>query len=430
MNNTPLLTIERTATHHGRGKMIFPLILIMSLFFFWGFVHNLDPVLIPHLKRAFSLTDLQTAFIDFSVFIAYFFMALPAGMLMEKYGYKPGIIFGLLLFSAGSFLFIPAAVTGSYLFFLGALFTIACGLTFLETAANPYIIKLGDPQTATQRLNFAQSFNGLAAFLAPIVGGKVILSGPTVSDLEIFKMVPSEKHAFLISEAASVKIPYAIIGSLMLVLMVLFLFSKLPTINDKKEAASRFSVLSVLRYPRVRLAVIAQFFYVGAQVCILSFFIRFAISTAQITAVQASWYAGGAGLSFMIGRFAGTFLMKFLKPHFLLIIYALLCIIFTLAAIFSNGIFPVYALIIVCFFMSIMFPTIFSLGITGLGDETKIASSLLVMSVVGGALLPLLLGYISDATGHLQYAFVVPVFCFLIVLLFGLRFQQLRILKV
>jgi MFS transporter, FHS family, L-fucose permease len=404
-----------------KGSYIFPFILITSLFFFWGFVHNLDPVLIPHLKKAFRLNDLETAFIDFSVFIAYFVMALPAGYFMRKYGYKSGIILGLSLFAIGSLLFLPAADTRQYMFFLGALFIIACGLTFLETAANPYVTVLGDPETATQRLNFSQSFNGLAAFLAPVVGGTFILSGKNYSSAQLAAMLPDEKEAYLLQEASSVKGPYGIMGIIIIIVTLAFIFTKLPDIKENKDEIEGSNIRHALRHRHLSWAIIAQFFYVGAQVCVLSFFIRFVTTSAGLTEQQATWYAGGAGLAFMLGRFAGTFFMQYIAPNRLLMLYAVASMVLTVVAIFAQGMLTVYALIGIAFFMSIMFPTIFSMGIAGLGKDTKLGSSLIVMSIVGGALLPLGLGYISDITGNIQYGYVVPFVCFLVVFIFGYK---------
>ncbi|KGO93606.1 L-fucose:H+ symporter permease [Flavobacterium subsaxonicum] len=409
-------TIKATAKKKGYH---FPLILVTSLFFFWGFIHNLDPVLIPHLKKAFRLTDLETAFVDFSVFIAYFVMALPAGYFMRKYGYKSGIIFGLILFAIGSFLFLPAADTRQYIFFLGALFIIACGLTFLETAANPYITILGKPETATQRLNFSQSFNGLAAFLAPVIGGNFILSGTNYSEVQLAAMLPSDKEAYLIEEASSVKGPYLTLGVAIILIIVFFICTKLPDIKENKEEIEGSNIKHAMRHSHLSWAIIAQFFYVGAQVSVLSFFIRFVTTSASISEQQASWYAGAAGLAFMLGRFAGTFILKFIAPNRLLMLYAFASIALTVVAIFGSGIITVYALIGIAFFMSIMFPTIFSMGISGLGKDTKLGSSLIVMSIVGGAILPLGLGYISDVTGNIQYGYIVPLICFLVVFIFG-----------
>jgi len=406
-------------------KYLLPLILITSLFFFWGFVHNLDPVLIPHLKKAFRLTDLETSLVDFSVFIAYFLMALPAGYVMRRWGYKSGIILGLSLFAIGCLLFLPAADTRQYIFFLGALFIIACGLTFLETAANPYVTVLGPPESATQRLNFSQSFNGFAAFVAPIVGGKFILSGVNYSDSELANMLPAAREAYLTHEAGSVKGPYLVLGVIIILVTILFVFTKLPDIKEDKELtegqdrSALEKIRHALRHSHLRWAILAQFFYVGAQVCILSFFIRFITVSANIDATEASWYSGAAGLAFMIGRFAGTFLMKYFAPNRLLMFYSLASAVLTLVAIFGTGMITIYALIGVAFFMSIMFPTIFSMGIAGLGADTKIGSSLIVMSIVGGALLPLGLGYISDSTKNIQYGYIVPLLCFLVILFYG-----------
>ena len=394
----------------------FALILIVSLFFFWGFIHNLDPVLIPHLKKAFLLSDLETALVDFSVFIAYFVMALPAGYFMQRYGYKSGIILGLSFFAVGAFLFIPAADTGAYIYFLGALFIIACGLTLLETAANPYITVLGNADTAIQRLNFAQSFNGLAAFLAPVIGGKLLLSP---SENLTTSASAAIKYAHLMSEAAKVKVPYGILGCLIVLVIALFSFTKLPRIKEESIKVEDWGILQLLKSRKLRWAIVAQFFYVGAQVCVLSFFIRYSTATAAISPSQASWYAGGAGLAFMIGRFVGTFFMQFISPKTLLSIYSLLCIFFSVITIFAGGMITVYALIAIAFFMSIMFPTIFSMGISGLGKDTELGSSLIVMSIVGGAFLPLALGYISDLTENIQYGYCVPLACFVVVFSFS-----------
>lgn len=402
-----------------KNNWLYAFILVTSLFFFWGFVHNLDPILIPHLKKSFRLTDLQSSFIDSAVFIAYFIMALPAGYIMRRYGFKSGIIIGLLFFALGCFLFLPAANTHNYVFFLGALFIIACGLAFLETAANPYATVLGPPKTATQRLNLAQSFNGLAAMAAPLIGGRFILSGKELSEAELSALSPAALQAYLNAEAQSVKGPYLVLGILVLCVALLFLVSKLPDVRSEKEAASG-SPLHAWRHRHLRWAVIAQFFYVGAQVCVASFFIRMARQGAGMDEVTAATYLGlGYGLAFMIGRFVGTWLMKYLAPERLLAIYAAFNILLSAVTIFAEGMVVVYALIGIGFFMSIMFPTIFSLGIKNLGSDTKLGSSLIVMSVVGGAVLPPVLALISDNTGSIQNGYVVPLLCFIVVLYFA-----------
>lgn len=407
-----------------KSSYLFPLILITSLFFFWGFVHNMNPVLIPHLRNAFQLTDLESSLVDSSIYIAYFLMAIPAGAVMRKFGYKSGILVGLSFFAIGSFLFIPAANTQAYPFFLGALFIIACGLAFLETAANPYVTVLGPEETASLRLNFSQSFNGLAAFVAPLIGGKFILSEHFLTDAQVKALSPGALQHYVAQEAASVKGPYTILGICIVLVLILFALAKLPDIKESETGDS--SVFKAWRHRHLRWAVVAQFFYVGAQICVLSFFIRFIADSTSITEKEAAIYAGFAGLAFMIGRFAGTFFMKFLPPQKLLAIYALAAMVLTLVGIFGGGNLSVYAIIGVAFFMSIMFPTIFSLGIADLGDDTKMASSLLVMSVVGGAALPPVLGIISDMTGHVKYGYFVPLVCFFVVYLFSKKGWQHR----
>jgi FHS family L-fucose permease-like MFS transporter len=399
---------------------LFPFILVTSLFFFWGFVHNLDPILIPHLRKAFNLTDLQSSLIDSSVFIAYFVMALPAGYIMRKYGYKSGIMIGLVLFGIGSILFVPAANSLQYIYFLGALFIIACGLTFLETAANPYVTILGPAETATKRLNFSQSFNGLAAFIAPAYIGPMILSGKNLTKVETDAMSPAELHTYLLNEAASVKMPYLILGLIILAVAVVFYFTNMPDVKDEdKEGAEGASFRGALKSMRLRWGILAQFFYVGAQVCVGSFFIKMATTTAGLEEDTAAKYLGFFGLAFMLGRFAGTFLMQYIHPRKLLITYAIINILLSLVAIMGTGMVVVYTLITIAFFMSIMFPTIFSMGIDGLGHNTKIGSSLIVMSIVGGALLPPVLGMISDSTGNIQNGYIVPLICFAVILLFA-----------
>jgi FHS family L-fucose permease-like MFS transporter len=406
----------------ARPSYRFALVMITSLFFMWGFVHNLDPILIPHLRRSFSLSVLQSAFVDSAVFIAYFVMALPAGFLIRKYGYKCAILVGLLLFASGSFLFIPAANTQQYAIFLGALFTIACGLTILETAANPYVTLLGRPDRAAQRINLAQSFNGLAATLAPIIGARVILV-QGASDQQLAAMPAAVRQAALAAEAASVKGPYMLLGLVILALAVVFYFLKLPAVaaeGKRADAPAGSSISDALRVPTIRRAAIAQFFYVGAQVCVFSFFILFAVRAAGVPDVTAADYLGwGCGMAFMVGRFAGTYLMRIVPPARLLLMYALACAALASVAMLGQGMVSIGAVIGIAFFMSIMFPTIFSLGIGGAGAHTEMGSSLIIMAIVGGALLPLLFGLVSDLTHNVQYGYAVPLLCFLVIAWFA-----------
>ncbi|MES2776062.1 MAG: L-fucose:H+ symporter permease [Bacteroidota bacterium] len=416
---TQQAAIPVSASDGTKQKFLLPFILVTSLFFFWGFIHNLDPVLIPHLRKTFRLSYVESSLVDSSVFIAYFLMALPAGFVMRKYGFKAGIILGLFLFAIGCFLFLPAANTNKYIFFLGALFIVASGLTFLETAANPYATILGDPATSTQRLNFAQSFNGLAVLLAPLVGGRFILSGTEYTEAQTNAMSATDLAVYLQSEADRVKMPYLIIGIIILVIAAIFYFTKLPDSKDTGENPTGFG--KILNFLHLRGAVIAQFFYVGAQVCVGSFFINVARNAVEMDEKTASDYLGyGYGAAFVLGRFAGTFFMKFVAPNRLLAIYALINIALSVLVVFSSGIIVIYALIGISFFMSIMFPTIFALGIKGLNStDTKMGSSLIIMAIVGGALLPLILGKIADVTKNIQYGYVVPLVCFAVVAWYG-----------
>ncbi|WP_346319886.1 L-fucose:H+ symporter permease [Chitinophaga sp. YIM B06452] len=410
------------------ANYLFPFILVTSLFFLWALIHNLSPILIPHLKKACRLTDTQSSFIDSAIFIAYFLLGLPAGYFMKRFGFKAGIVLGLLIYAAGALLFIPAANSGEYSFFLLALFVIASGLTFLETAANPYVTILGKPETATLRLNLAQCFNGVGAFVGPLIGAEFILSGKEMSEAELNAMPAAELQAYLSAEAAAVKMPYTIIGIVVILIAVLFIFTKLPDIKEQHEAkdAKPENEGSIFRHRHLIAAIITQFFYVGAQVGVNAFFIRFARFAGNMPEKEAAYLLGAvAGLGFMIGRFVGTFLMRYIKPHTLLALYALLNVILVLIAMTTKGDVAIWAVLAVPFFMSIMFPTIFSLGLEGLGvGHTKLGSSLLVMSIAGGAICPPLMGLVSDAS-NIQMAYLVPLACFAVVLWFAVKGYKL-----
>ncbi|GAA5100971.1 L-fucose:H+ symporter permease [Chryseobacterium ginsengisoli] len=417
MNNTHTENVSKKKNYG------LPLILITSLFFFWGFIHNLDPILIKHLRSAFQLNHFQASLVDSSVFAAYFLLAIPAGMIIQKYGYKTGILVGLFFFAVGCFLFVPAANTISYPFFLGALFVLSCGLAILETAANPYITVLGEPEKATQRLNFAQSFNGLAASVAPIIGGIFILGEEPKSQKELATLSEAAKLTYIHAETSLVKGPYIILGLVLLLVMILFLFIKLPEVTESKEKSTK-NFLQVLGVKNVGWGVLAQFFYIGAQIYVFSFLLIFAEDAINMKGQEAKYYAGVAGLLFMIGRFAGTFFMKYISPQKLLRIYSMISIVLSIWVIVGTGISTLYALVALTFFMSIMFPTIFALGIEGAGSETKPASSLLIMSIVGGAIIPPIASKITDFSGNIHLSYVVPLLCFIIVFLFSLRFRN------
>lgn len=401
-------------------KYRFAFIMVTSLFFFWGFVHNLDPVLIKHLKKSFTLNTVQSSLVDSAVYIAYFLMALPAGFVMRKFGYKSGVLLGLVLFATGSFLFIPAANTQQYVFFLGALFIIASGLTFLETAANPYADLLGDPETSTQRLNLSQSFNGLAATLAPIIGVKLILT-KDYTPTELSGMTEEARKLALAAEASTVKMPYLILGSCILLVAIIFWFTHLPKVKGNADHDRRSkSVFHALYHKHLRWAIVAQFFYVGAQVCVMSLFLLYAPKAAGVNDDEAGkWLGYGCGFAFMVGRFVGTYCMKYVSPPRLLVLYSAINMVLSLFAMFVSGIPALISVVGIAFFMSIMFPTIFSLGIKDLGTDTEYGSSLIIMSIVGGAILPPVFAWIADSTGNIQLGYIVPLICFAVVLYFG-----------
>ncbi|MCJ8208486.1 L-fucose:H+ symporter permease [Mucilaginibacter sp. RS28] len=418
------------AETNTKGKSyVLPFMLIVSLFFLWGMAHNLDSILIPHLRKACQLKNWQSTLIDTSVFMAYFLMAIPAGILLKKFGYKSSIIIGLSLFALGAFLFVPAANTLNYAVFLGALFIIGCGLATLETAANPYATVLGDPAGATTRINLAAAFNGLATIAGPYLGTLFILSGKEYSKEQLAAMATDERAHYLMGEAASVKMPYIVLGCVLIAVALLFKFSNLPEIkNTSKEPTTGGSFIGVLRHRHLLWAVIAQFFYVGAQVCVTSFFIRMARQGGHFDEKTAgtylSWLYGGL---FVTGRFAGTFLLKYVKSNILLSIYAVVAILLCLVAILGDGSYVIYALGGVGFFMSIMFPTIFALGVDGLGDDTKPGSSWIIMSIVGGAILPVIMGLIIDKNNdNVQSGYIIPLLCFVVILYFGLNGYKIK----
>jgi FHS family L-fucose permease-like MFS transporter len=411
-----------------KNKYLFPFILVCTLFFLWAFLHNINGILIPHLKKVCRLSDTQSSFIDFAVYLGYFVFALPAGIFLHRWGYKKGILCGLFLFAAGALLFLPAADARNYTLFLVALFVAASGATFLETVANPYAANMGAPKNPEQQLNFAQSFNGLGAVIAPYIGTHYILSGIEYSKTELDSMqAKGTLSAYLQQEANSIKPVYLVIAGVLILVAIAFMFTKLPEIKETKGAHGTEFSLRVLRLPHVRWAVIAEFFYVGAQVGVTSFLVRFSRYTANIGEKEAGDLLGLAMVGFMAGRFLGTFFMKYIQPAKLLSLYAIINIGLLIVVLSAHGRVAVYALMAIPFFLSIMFPTIFALGIKDLGEETKLASSLLVMSIIGGAFTPVMMGLISDNTGgNIQVAYVMPVVSMAFILWFGLRGHRIK----
>src|SRR3989475_3485793 len=408
-------------------RYVVPLILVTSLFFLWAFGVILNDILIPHLKKAFGLSDFRSSLIQTAFFGGYFLAALPAGWLMEKIGYKRGILVGLIICATGAFLFIPAASVLAYGFFLFALFVMACGQGVLEVAANPYVTILGPPESSERRLNLAQSFNAVGAVVTPIIGRAFILSGIEYSANQLSAMTPEQSAAYSALEASRVRGPYLAITALFLLVAALLYFSPLPEIREvsgetllEPQNAPR-KRWDIWRYKHLVKGVVAQFFYVGAQVGVTSFVIRFTQHTLpntpeKVAANFLKWHLIG----FMVGRFAGSAMMKRIAPPRLLGFFAACAFLCTLTAIAGSGAAPVWAVVLLGFFDSIMFPTIFALSVKNLGVYTKLGSALLVMSIIGGAIVPAAMGYISDASS-IQKAFVVPLICYSYVIYFALR---------
>ena len=391
----------------GGKSYLVPFILITSLFLLWGFAHGLLDVLNKHFQGVFTMTKAESGLVQFSTYIAYFLMALPAGAFMKRYGYRKGIIMGLLLFAIGAFGFIPAAFLHSATPFLIALFVIACGLCILETAANPYSTILGPSASAAQRLNLSQSFNGLGWILGPLVGGLLIFGASEGDSMALTK-------------------PYILVGGIVLFVALLFFFTKLPEIKpeeeeevtaivEEKPAASLWKRRQFVR------SVVAQFCYCAAQTGIFGFFINYVTEMDPgISNLRASRILAFGGMAlFMIGRLSGSFTMKRLAPGRLLTWYSLLSAVCMALVVASVGTLSLYALYLSFFFMSIMFPTIFALGLEGMGVYTKKASSYIVMGVAGGAFSPMLMGYIGEE--NMALGFIVPLIAFLYILYFAIK---------
>jgi MFS transporter, FHS family, L-fucose permease len=406
-------------------RFLLPFILVTSLFFLWAIGVNLNDILIPHLKKAFSLTDFQSSLIQSAFFGGYFLAALPAGWLMQRLGYKRGILVGLSICAIGAFLFIPAASVRLYGFFLFALFVMACGQCFLEVAANPYVTILGPPASSERRLNFAQSFNSVGAVVTPFMGAAFILSGIEHTPTELADMSPAQLLAYRVSEANMVRAPYLVITGIFLCVALLIYFSNLPEVRESSDAAEPVTTKPSLSGARTHghlvKGVIAQFFYVGAQVGVASFIIRFAERSIPGTHERiAAHYLQLHMVGFMIGRFAGSAIMKTVAAPRLLSLFAAGALVCLLIVLLGSGSVPVWAIVLVGFFHSIMFPTIFALSLKDLGPYTKVGSSLLVMSIIGGAVIPAVMGKISDAS-NIQRAFVIPLICHAYLLYFALR---------
>ena len=401
--------------------------LIASLFFLWGVANNLNDILIKQFKNAFELSDFRAGLVQSAFYGGYFLLAIPASLCMRRFGYKSALLVGLGLYALGAFLFYPAAALRTYALFLGALFIIACGLAFLETSANPLVTVLGPQEGATRRLNLAQSFNPLGSITGVLIGQQFIFSGVEPTHAQIAAMTASTRAAYYASQSSAVQTPYLVIGCVVLLWALLIGTARLPTaVAGRDQHAPGAQLGTLVGNRNLVLAVLAQFFYVGAQVGIWSYLIRYAQQTVPGTSQRhAADFLTISLVLFMLGRFAGTALMRHLAPARLLAGFATAALALAAVAVLFPGRTGVGALIAVSFFMSIMFPTIFALGLRGLGDEArKSAAPFLVMAIVGGATLTLLMGGISDAAG-IPRAMSVPVLCFAVILGFATYTRRL-----
>ncbi len=392
-----------------------PFFLVTALFFMWGVPSNLNDVLIRQFMKSFAITRFQAGLVQSAFYMGYFLLAIPAALLMRRMGYKFGIVIGLLLFASGTFLFWPAALLGRYGFFLFALFVIASGLSFLETASNPFIAQLGSPESAARRLNFSQAFNPLGAITGVLVGTVFIFSGIELTPQQIATMQAANTYdAYLRHETMRVVVPYLVVGSVALIWAILISRTKFPTIAREHEnpQEEHGSFKELLRYPNFLFAIVAQFLYVGAQVGTWSYFIQYVQDGTHQPEKIAGYFLTGTLVAFGLGRFSSAALMRYVKPALLMGIYSLINIFLVAVGVAFPGWVGLWAIFVTSFFMSVMFPTIFALGIDGLDRNTKIGGSLIVMAIVGGAVLTPLMGWISQTQHSIARAYMVPLLCY------------------
>jgi MFS transporter, FHS family, L-fucose permease len=403
---------------NNNKSAVVPLMLIVSLFFLWGMANNLNDVLIAQFKKAFSLTDFASGLVQSAFYLGYFVFSIPAALFIKRFSYKAAVVMGLFLYAAGALLFYPAAAASEYYLFLVALFVIASGLAFLETSANPLVVAMGDPATAERRLNFAQSFNPFGCITGIIVGREFILSGHEPSAQELAAMSPEALTQFYHTEVHAAQTPYLIIGSLVLVwaLLVLWVrFPKMATTASAEVSASWSDYKYLLGNSRFMFGVLAQFFYVGAQVCLWSYTIRYGQHAMPGTGEKVlANYLLASLIIFMLGRFVATALMARVAPAALMMTYALINAALCGVAVLIPNQLGMYAFVATSFFMSLMFPTIFALSVKGLGERSKAGSSLLIMSIIGGAVLTAVMGLVSDVFS-IHTAVMVPMVCFAVI---------------
>jgi FHS family L-fucose permease-like MFS transporter len=419
-----------TRQEHGLfpAGHLFVFISVTALFYLWGIPNNLNDVLIRQFMKSFALSRFQAGLVQFAFYMGYFLLAIPAALLMRRLGYKAGFVTGLLLYGSGCYLFWPAALSGRYLFFLMALFVIASGLSFLETAANPFIAQLGDPDSSERRLNFSQAFNPLGSITGVLIGTVFIFSGVELSAGQIDLMKAQHGYeAYLRSETLRVVKPYLFLGTVAIFWAILILRTKFPPIQseheDSREDHGRFRDL--LRYPHFMFAVVAQFMYVGAQVGTWSYFIQYVQEFTHQPEKIAGYFLTGTLAAFGIGRFSSAYLMRFISPGKLLGIYAVINVLLVTVGVLLPGWIGLWAVFLTSFFMSVMFPTIFALGLKRLGPNTKIGGSLLVMAIVGGAALTPVMGLVSEGRS-IAIAYLVPLVAYACVAVYAFAGAKLR----
>jgi FHS family L-fucose permease-like MFS transporter len=418
-SSAPLQVVSTTTPAQNYGR---PLAIVTSLFFMWGFLTCLNDILVPHLKSIFDLSYAHVMLIQFAFFSAYFLFSIPWAKVVNAIGYQKTMVAGLLCMTVGAFLFLPAASSASFPLFLGALIVLAAGITGLQVAANPYVVVLGKPETASSRLDLTQAFNSLGTTIAPKLGGLLILSAAPLGVEELQRLSPSALHLYRVQQAASVKMPYIVIGIALLLLAVMIAASKLPVIASAAPRPGEKIRDSVWKHPNLIFGALGIFAYVGAEVSIGSFLVNYfgqpeiAGLSAKTAAGYVSFYWGGA----MIGRFLGAALLRRIKTERLLAIFAICTSVLVTVSMLTSGHVAMWSILAVGFFNSIMFPSIFSLGVAELGPLTGNASGILNMAIVGGAIIPLLQGVIADHIG-IHHAFFVPVICYLYILFYALN---------
>ena len=405
-----------------RHTPLLPFVLITSLFFMWGLANNMTDTLLAAFKRIMSMSDFQTSWIQIAFYGSYFVLALPAAIFIKKFTYKAGVLLGLGLFVAGGLMFYPASQTMVYGHFLASLFILAGGLSILETSANPYIIAMGPEESGTRRLNLSQSFNPIGSIAGVFLSKVFILSQLNqASEAERAAMSPDELSQIQSAELSAVMGPYVGVALLLVILWLIIAFTKMPKASDEDNKLNLLPTLKRLaKKPNYVWGVVAQFFYVGAQIGVWSFTIRYVMLELDVLEDQAADYYLAALVLFTISRFIFTGLMKFISPGHLLFILALVAVGCTLLVIYGSGMAGVIALVAISGCMSLMFPTIYGLAVTGLGKDTKIGGSGLIMAILGGAVLTAVQGQVSDATGDIHLAFWVPLACFLVVAFYGM----------